>query len=128
MVKENYQVEFGKRLKFYRERANLSQDELASICGYSGRSVISKIEKGERDLRIDKLKPVCVALGVSPMVFFDDIYEDNNILDSKILTLFRQLSENGKEDVLNFAEFQLQRELNTGKKEGKGQSNSSVAE
>lgn len=121
MVKENYQIEFGKRLKFYREKAHLSQDELARVCGYSDRSAITKIEKGERDLRIDKLKPICFALGVSPMVFFEDKYEENNILDANLLSIFHQLSERGKDDILYFAESQLQRELKAEKKEGKDQ-------
>lgn len=121
MVKENYQIEFGKRLKFYREKANLSQDELARACGYSDRSSITKIEKGERDLSIDKLKPICIALGVSPMVFFEDKYVENRIHESNLLSLFRKLSERGKEDVLNFTEYQLQREIDAEKKEGKDQ-------
>src|ERR1700722_17207427 len=38
---------FGKALRFYRERAGLSQTELAALSNYSN-SVISKIEKGDR--------------------------------------------------------------------------------
>jgi transcriptional regulator with XRE-family HTH domain len=38
---------FGKALKFYRERAGLSQTELAALSNYSN-TVINKIEKGYR--------------------------------------------------------------------------------
>ena len=38
---------FGKALRFYRERAGLSQTELAALSNYSN-TVISKIETGER--------------------------------------------------------------------------------
>jgi transcriptional regulator with XRE-family HTH domain len=38
---------FGKALKFYRERAGLSQTELAALSNYSN-SVINKIERGYR--------------------------------------------------------------------------------
>jgi transcriptional regulator with XRE-family HTH domain len=38
---------FGKALKFYRERAGLSQTELAALSNYSN-TVINKIEKGDR--------------------------------------------------------------------------------
>jgi transcriptional regulator with XRE-family HTH domain len=38
---------FGKALKFYRERAGLSQTELAALSNYSN-TVISKIENGDR--------------------------------------------------------------------------------
>jgi transcriptional regulator with XRE-family HTH domain len=38
---------FGKALKFYRERAGLSQTDLAALSNYSN-TVISKIENGER--------------------------------------------------------------------------------
>jgi transcriptional regulator with XRE-family HTH domain len=38
---------FGKALRFYRERAGLSQIDLAALSNYSN-TVISKIEKGDR--------------------------------------------------------------------------------
>jgi transcriptional regulator with XRE-family HTH domain len=38
---------FGKALKFYRERAGLSQTEMAALGNYSN-TVISKIERGDR--------------------------------------------------------------------------------
>jgi transcriptional regulator with XRE-family HTH domain len=38
---------FGKALKFFRERAGLSQTELAALSNYSN-TVINKIEKGDR--------------------------------------------------------------------------------
>jgi transcriptional regulator with XRE-family HTH domain len=38
---------FGKALKFFRERAGVSQTELAALSNYSN-TVINKIEKGER--------------------------------------------------------------------------------
>jgi transcriptional regulator with XRE-family HTH domain len=38
---------FGKALKFHRERAGLSQTELAALSNYSN-TVINKIEKGDR--------------------------------------------------------------------------------
>lgn len=38
---------FGKALKFYRERAGLSQTELAALSNYSN-TVLSKIERGDR--------------------------------------------------------------------------------
>jgi ribosome-binding protein aMBF1 (putative translation factor) len=38
---------FGKGLRFYRERAGLTQTDLAALSNYSN-TVISKIEKGDR--------------------------------------------------------------------------------
>lgn len=60
-----------ERIRRLRERKGWSQDELAKKCGYNGRSAISKIEKGERDLRADKILAIATALGVSPSYLMD---------------------------------------------------------
>lgn len=44
----------------------MSQDELAKMTGYSSRTSISKIEKGEVDLSQSKIKVFADALGTSP--------------------------------------------------------------
>ena len=49
----------GMNIKRLREEKNLSQEELANLCGYSesnARSSMSKIEKGINDVPASKLK------------------------------------------------------------------------
>lgn len=56
----------GKRIKKERERLGLSQAELGRLVGYSSRSTISKIEKGERDIPRDKVAKFAQVLDVNP--------------------------------------------------------------
>lgn len=56
----------GKRIKKERERRGLSQAELGRLVGYSSRSTINKIEKGERDIPRDKVAKFAQVLGVNP--------------------------------------------------------------
>lgn len=55
-----------KNIKKLREEKNLSQDELAKLCGYTSRSSIAKIEKGEVDLQQSKIIAFANALGTTP--------------------------------------------------------------
>ena len=56
----------GKRIKKERERLGLSQAELGRLVGYSSRSTINKIEKGERDIPRDKVAKFEQVLDVNP--------------------------------------------------------------
>lgn len=49
-----------------REEKKLSQDELAKMTGYTSRSSIAKIEKGEVDLTRSKIIAFAEALGTTP--------------------------------------------------------------
>ena len=44
----------------------MSQEELAKLVGYEGRSAISKVESGERDISQSMIAKYASALGVSP--------------------------------------------------------------
>lgn len=56
----------GERIKKERERLGLSQAELGRLVGYSSRSTINKIEKGERDIPRDKVAKFAQVLDVNP--------------------------------------------------------------
>ena len=45
----------GERIKSLRLENDLTQEELAESLGYSGRSVISHIEKGDADMTYEKI-------------------------------------------------------------------------
>lgn len=59
------------RIRRLREDKDISQEELARRCGYSSRSTISKIEKGERNLTGDKIQVIADVLGVRPSYLMD---------------------------------------------------------
>ncbi|MBQ1847285.1 MAG: helix-turn-helix domain-containing protein [Clostridia bacterium] len=54
------------RIKQLRIEKRMSQDELAAKVGYQGRSAISKVESGARDISQSMIKKYADALGVSP--------------------------------------------------------------
>ena len=54
------------RIKYLRERNGYSQAELAERVGYHGKSTISKIESGQRDISQTMIKRFASVFGVSP--------------------------------------------------------------
>ena len=59
-------LQLYKNIKMLREEKGLSQDELAKLCGYTSRSSIAKIEKGEVDLQNSKILLFANALRTTP--------------------------------------------------------------
>lgn len=74
-----------ERIKRLREEQNISQEELAKKSGYSNRSTITKIEKGERKPTIDKIKAIANALNVTPAYLMG--WEPDE-LDKKVLEAY----------------------------------------
>lgn len=65
-MKEKFSSEYaliGKNIREYRERAGLSQEQLASRCTVNA-AKISKMENGRVDYLISSLMEVAEALGV----------------------------------------------------------------
>lgn len=78
----------GEKIKYYRESLNMSQAELARLTGYAGRSAISRIESGERDLSQDRLKLFAKVLRVDPVDLLDDREPTIMKMDYERLLLF----------------------------------------
>lgn len=55
----------GERIKEFRTRRNMTQDELAIKCGYQSRSTINKIEVGKNDIPLSKVFVIADALEIS---------------------------------------------------------------
>ena len=60
---------FGKKVKFYRKKKALSQEELAFQAGLH-RTYISQIEAGTRNVALKNLVRLAKALGISPKDLF----------------------------------------------------------
>lgn len=61
----------GEKIKYLRGQKGITQTEFARLTGIHQVS-LSKYEKGKMIPRPDQLKKIVEALGVSPMIFFDD--------------------------------------------------------
>lgn len=55
-------MNIGLKIKERREELGISQEELAELTGYKGKSAISRIESGENDIPRKRLRAFAVAL------------------------------------------------------------------
>ena len=93
-----------ERIKQVRNERNLSQEELANMSGYTDRSSIAKIESGNVDLTISKLKAIAKALQVSPgyLLGIEDVSKDIKVID--ITNKASQLDDLGRDKMLSYSE------------------------
>ncbi len=61
----------GKRIKFYRMQAGITQKELCTALGYKHHSSIGRIEDGTNDVPLSILEKMANIFGVSPVAFFN---------------------------------------------------------
>lgn len=66
MDKSEYLKQFGRRVHYYRELNGMTLQELSDKSGYTSRSTVAKLEKGQVDAPQSKVKALADALGVSP--------------------------------------------------------------
>ena len=58
-------LDIGNRIKYYREKAHLTQEELSAKVGYNSKSSIYMIEKGMVAVPYEKLTEIAKVLNVS---------------------------------------------------------------
>ena len=56
--------QFGRRVRYCRKLRNLSQDELAELCGLH-RTYIGSVERGERNITLLNADKIANALSVN---------------------------------------------------------------
>ena len=66
----NIRILFGKRVRTLRQARGISQEELAFNSNLH-RTYISDIERGSRNVSLDNIYKIAVALDVSPKNLFD---------------------------------------------------------
>lgn len=100
-----------ERIKFLRISKGMSQQELALKVGYEGRSAISKVENGERDISQSMIIKYADALGVTPtyLLYGDEAQEKLSTqlddTDLKILELLTSLSAEKQKQALDYLRF-----------------------
>lgn len=71
----------GKRIRRMREKLGLTQDDLAKLMGYSGRSSISVVEQDKRDITWENVCKYAKVLQCSPsyLMKWDDPIPDEDL-------------------------------------------------
>lgn len=70
-IKCNHKILFGKRLKKLRQERGISQEFLALTAGLD-RTYVSGCERGVRNIGLENIYKLAIALEVSPELFFRD--------------------------------------------------------
>ena len=101
-------LELYENIKKYRKMCKMSQERLAQLTGYSDRSSIAKIEKGEVDIPQSKIMLFAKALNVdagtlmgNDGIEYDLITDDGKLFIDK----FHNLSDIHREAVLQYIKF-----------------------
>lgn len=69
---ENFKKQLGQRIKSYREKENMSREDLAFEVGVSA-SYIGMIERAEYDFKISKLYKIAQSLNISLSELLSDL-------------------------------------------------------
>lgn len=86
--KKAYLIALGQRIRKLRTDRGLTQQELADRCGFSGRSVINRLEVGRNDINQNKLRKLADALGVDVAdILYVNTDEEHNVQATKIPVL-----------------------------------------
>jgi len=102
----------GKRIRILREKAEMSQVELARLIGLTSSGIISQVENGERGLKGENLAKVAEIFGVEEIALTAS--KDLSWTSVKMVTEFTRLLRKKKktaadENVLKIIEMTLQR-------------------
>ena len=70
IMTNEFRKKLGKRIKEIRESKNLSREDVACACDFSG-SYMGMIERAEYDFKISKLHKIAKALNIKEKDLFD---------------------------------------------------------
>lgn len=68
----NVLMRFGEAVRKLRQERQISQEEFADLCGLH-RTYISDIELGKRNVSLENIEKIAVALGISISDLFREV-------------------------------------------------------
>jgi transcriptional regulator with XRE-family HTH domain len=117
-MEEDMNKDIGKRLREAREKAGLSQAQLAKELGYESATAISLIEAGERKFNAEDFRKAAEVLH-RPIGYF--LGQEDAVSNIKVaLRADKDLTDEDKKAVLHFIE--LAKKRGHGKRDDKAQS------
>ena len=103
-----------ERIKYLREKQNMSQQELALRVGYKDKSAVSKVERGDRDINQTMVKKYAEALNTTPAYLMGWEEKENPPAEpqltegeEKLLKLIRLMPEEMKKQYTELLESTL---------------------
>ena len=112
--------ELYRNIRKRRLELGMSQEELANKVGYTNRSTIARIERGDIDLSRSKILDIASALRIDPAELFgwdDDIYIDENgivptasldPIEEELIEKIKSLNKGFQKMVLNLVDEMLE--------------------
>ena len=91
LSKQEERLIFGKKVEALRKEKGMTQEELAKKAGFSGRGSINCIEKGHSGINVGRLPALARALGVDPLVLFDNDKQPDFTLEDKLIEKVKRL-------------------------------------
>ena len=107
MEKSNINKHIGNICQEYRQKNNLTQNQVAELTGLEPRH-ISQIERGLSKGSIDTLLKLCNAYKITPDIILYDLLDDEiknsiSIYNEK----FKKLNKKDKDSILHFIDYFL---------------------
>lgn len=117
-------LEIYKNIKKYRKMMGLSQEELAKLAGYTDRSSIAKIEKGDVDLPQSKIRQFAEIFGIPAgdlmgndgvllevderaIGRFDKLRDDVAPGLSTVMKIYQMLDQEDRDEILALMRYKL---------------------
>jgi transcriptional regulator with XRE-family HTH domain len=75
----------GDRIRIYRKRRRMSQEELAHLSSFSV-SFIGEVERSEKSPSLDNLNKICRALGITIQELFDQAQPIDQSKEAEIIS------------------------------------------
>jgi transcriptional regulator with XRE-family HTH domain len=91
LTTQEQRIILGQKIKELREAKGMTQGELAKKAGFAGRAAISNIEKAHSGINVGRLPDLARALGVDPLVLFDNDKQPDFTMDGVLIEKFKRL-------------------------------------
>lgn len=108
MDKKELAIFIGNKIRYYRTKMNLTQDQLGEKLN-TKKATISNYETGYRTPKQDDLFEIAHILNIS----IDDLFPKRRSKDNDITTVYNQLTPPRQRNVLDFANHQLELQNST---------------
>ena len=81
----------GEKVKALRLAKGMTQEELAKKAGFTGRAAINNIERAHSGINVGRLPDLARALGVDPLVLFDNDKQPDFTIEGALIEKFKRL-------------------------------------